>query len=333
MSNAKKIKSLLVCNSNMFIPTVLTEVLNNPHDPYLVISDTKNIIQFFEFLNINNVEFINYGGIGEGLDFIKKKRQLLNQVNQYDIMQLVFFHAEFGGIVNWLIKQLSFTIPVKYCKIYDKMPLPPYKSFLKVLKIKLKEKLFWDMKVDVLDRGRPILSLPDSFFAEIGASFIKMPVDGKLVSDYVSEKLISNNIKSKYVLLTGTVVAVKLCPAKEYEHLINRVIDLLGQENVVSKCHPRFKDLYGKENDLRQIPSFIPGNVLIGNYDCYVGFESTLLVEAAIAGKKTVSLINLIPIADDIKQRWQNLLDSRLQDKGDIHFPKTIEDFESIVKI
>ena len=335
MANRKEIESLLVCNSNMFIPTVLTEVLSHPQLLYLVISGTRNIIQFFSFLNLPNVSIIDYCDMGEGLDWLKKKRQLLALVNQFEIAQLVFFHTEFGGIANWLIKRLSHSskVSIKYCKIYDKMPLPPHKSFLKVLKVKIKERLYWNMKVDVLDRGRPIPSLPDSFFKDVHAVEIKMPVDGKLISSIISERLLDNNIKSRYVLLTGTVVSEKLCPADVYERLINRVIDILGPNNTVSKCHPRFRDMYGMEKKLRQIPSFIPGNVLIDNYYCYVGFESTLLVEAAVAGKRAISLINLLPVSDNDKKLWIDFFDSRLMGKGKIMFPRTIEEFKTIFNL
>lgn len=327
----KKVKQMLVCNSNMFVPTVLTEVLRHPQDSYLVISDIKNIVLFMNFLNLCNVDCIDYESLERGLNFIRGKRNLLNQIDLYDIGQVVFFHAEFGDMANWLIKRLSKSTPIKYCRIYDKMPLPPYKPFLRAMKIKIKQKVFWGMDVDILDRGRPIPSLPDSFFSKICAEIIKMPIDRDIISDYVSKKLSCLKIHSKFVLLTGTVVTVGLCPPKEYEQLINQVLDLLGIENTVSKCHPRFNDLYGQERLLRQIPSYIPGNVMIESYDCYVGFESTLLVEAAVAGKKSVSLINLLPISVETKKHWIIFLDSRLNGKGIIFYPKDIVELEQLL--
>lgn len=322
---------MLVCNSNMFVPTVLTEVLSYPQNSYLVISDTKNIVSFFNFLNLCNVDFIDYDGLERGKNFIRGKRKLLSLIDLYDIEQVVFFHAEFGEMANWLIKRLSKFTPIKYCKIYDKMPLPPYKSFFKAMKIKIKQKVFWGMDVNILDRGRPIPSLPDSFFSQICAEIIEMPIDRNLISDYMSQKLSCFKNHGKIVLLTGTVVKVGLCPPKEYEQLINQVLDLLGIENTVSKCHPRFSDMYGREKLLQQIPSYIPGNVLIDNYDYYIGFESTLLVEAAVAGKKSVSLINLLPLTNEAKQRWHDFLDSRLQGKGTICYPQSIEELKDIL--
>ncbi len=46
----REIEALLICNSNMFVPTVLTEVLTNTEKKYIIISDTDNIRQFFNFL-------------------------------------------------------------------------------------------------------------------------------------------------------------------------------------------------------------------------------------------------------------------------------------------
>ena len=327
----KKVKQMLVCNSNMFIPTVLTEVLGHPQNSYLVISDIKNIILFFNFINLCNVDCIDYEGFERDLLFFRGKRNLLNIIELYEIEQVTFFHAEFGDMANWLIKRLSKSIPVKYCKIFDKMSLPPHKPSLETIKIKIKQKVFWGMDVVILDRGRPIPSLPDAFFLKICAETVTMPINRKLISDYVSQKLSCIRIHSKFVLLTGTVVKVGLCPPKEYEQIINQVLGILGMKNTVSKCHPRFDDMYGRERELRQIPSYIPGNVMIDSFDCYVGFESTLLVEAAMAGKISVSLINLLPISVEVKKHWRCFLDSRLDGKGKILYPNDLIEFEQLL--
>lgn len=45
----------------MFIPTVMTELLNHPQNLYLVISDIKSITQFFEFMSLPNMDYVEYG--------------------------------------------------------------------------------------------------------------------------------------------------------------------------------------------------------------------------------------------------------------------------------
>ena len=106
----REIEALLICNSNMFVPTVLTEVLTNTEKKYIIISDTDNIRQFFDFLALPNVIYKHYGFNPKKdgrFGFIRKKNELLNYVFQYEIDKVVFFHAEFGAMANWLISQLS----------------------------------------------------------------------------------------------------------------------------------------------------------------------------------------------------------------------------------
>ena len=43
---------LLICNSNMFIPIVLTTVLNNSDQRYLIYVDIPSIYMFFDKLNL-----------------------------------------------------------------------------------------------------------------------------------------------------------------------------------------------------------------------------------------------------------------------------------------
>lgn len=329
----KQVDKLLICNSNMFVPTVLSEVLGHPDEHYLVISDTKSITKFFEFLEIGNVDYIEYGWTEGRFGFIKKKHELYRKIQDYIIDEIVFFHTEWGEMVNWLIKKLSKTIPVKYCKIYDPIPVPRSKNFKKILKIKLQQKIWWGMSVDVLEHSYAFPSLPESFYRQIRSATIQIPVEHQLVNEYVSEKLGGLNLNADNVLLTGTIVADGLAEDSFYTELTNKVIETVGTGNLVSKCHPRFMELYGKEQDLPQVPSYIPGNVLIDNYKCFIGYESTLLVEAAAAGKKSISLLYLLLLSDDVKNRQIALLNSRLQGKGQILFPKTFGELKELVAV
>lgn len=328
---AKKVKQLLVCNSNMFIPTVMTETLGNPKEHYLVISDTKSISKFFAFMAIPNVDYIEYGCTQGGFKFIEKKKELYGWVNKYDIDEVVFFHAEWGEMANWLIKKLSKAVPIKYCKIYDPIPAPRSRNWKQVIRIKLQQWIWWGMDVDVLELPQAFPSLPESFYKKIKAETIQIPVNCKLVSDYVSVKLDGLNLNVNYVLLTGTIVSDGLEEANSYTELTNKVIEIVGKHNIVSKCHPRYNDLYGMEQELPQIPSFIPGNVLINNYKCFIGYESTLLVEAAAAGKKSISMMYFLNISDETKQRWVDFFDSRLQGRGKVLLPKTWDEFSVLI--
>lgn len=83
------------------------------------------------------------------------------------------------------------------------------------------------------------------------------------------------------MLVSGSVVADNLVSKEDYENIINEIIDFVGTENATIKMHPRFDDMIGKEQELNEMPKYIPGNVIIDAFDIYIGYYSTLLVEAA----------------------------------------------------
>ena len=328
----QKIEALLVCNSNMFVPTVLTEVLSNTDKKYIVISDTVSITRFFDFLAIPNVIYREYG-VKRRFDFVLEKRKLLTFVNQYEISKLVFFHAEFGEMANWLISKLSKKrIPIKYCKLYDSIPSIKAPLSLCAMKILLRQYLFWGQKMDIMLYDAPFPSIPKSFFQKNAVETIEMPINSELIDFHLKDRLNLFGVKGKYILLTGTAVHNGWYKESEYTTFINELIETLGVKNVVSKCHPRYTDLYGLENELQQVPSFIPGNVLFSCFDYFIGLESTLLVEAAQAGKVSVSYLDwLCPIQSrrDIQHAF---FENRLQGKGNICFPKSMEEFVQIMQ-
>lgn len=332
----QNIEALLVCNSNMFIPVTLSEVLGHPDKKYIIISDTENIRQFIEFLSIPNVIYRHYGfnPLKDGrFGYIRAKKELLNFVLQFNIKCVIFYHAEFGAMANWLIEKLSKKLPIKYCKLYDSIPVPRAPFSLNTLKIKVSEFIYWGQKMDVLVGSYPFPSLPQSFFRKIKAETISLPVNMVLVNNILKKKFDSSGLRGKYVLLTGTVVLDGVYSEDVYTLFVNKLIESLGQDNIVSKCHPRYKNLYGKEKDLVQVPSFIPGNVLLDCFDYYIGVESTLLVEAAQRGKKAISIIDWLRPAEDVRQRFHAFFENRLQGRGNILFPKTIEELKAILKL
>lgn len=323
----QEIEALLICNSNMFVPTVLTEVLTNDDKEYLVISDTANITLFFEFLRLPNVTYYEYG-IKRWKDLIHEKKKLYGFLAQYKIKRLVFFHAEFGEMANWLISKMSRQITVQYCKLYESIPAKKAPFSFSKLKIQLKQYIYWGQKMDVMYFTDPFPSIPKSFYKRNVAEFINIPVNSDVINSYLKAKLDTLGIKGKCVLLTGTGVKNGWYTEKEYTKFINRLIETIGVQNVISKCHPRYHDLYGMETDLPQIPSFLPGNVLIENFDFFIGLESTLLVEAAQAGKTAISYVDLLPPDERRRKIQHDFFNNRLQGRGVIYYPTSMEDIK-----
>ncbi len=334
-SEKEYVDALLICNSNMFIPIVLTEVLKNKNSRYLVISDIDNIKHFFELLALPNVIYHHYGYHPHEkgyLSFISEKRELWSYVSRFCIGKVVFFHAEYGEMANWLIMRLSKSVPISYCKLFDSIPAPQAPLSTKKIRVLIAQRLLWGQNMNVLYKERAFPSLPESFFKRVKAETITMPVERELNNSFLTGVLESYNIKGSIVLLTGTIIKDKIYPEEKYTRFIDELITNIGKERIVSKCHPRYKDLCGTESNLEQVPSFIPGNVLLDCFDYFIGVESTLLVEAATAGKTAISIIDLLKPDEKLRRTFHEFFDNRLNGNGEILFPKTLDELLSIIR-
>lgn len=320
-------RELLICNSNMFVPYVMTECLKNRNTRYIVASDTPNINQFFELLNFDNVVQLKYS-TGKISVIYKEKKKMKSFFANYRITKVVFYHAEFGELANWLLLKFAKKgVCIEYHKVFDSIPVPKAKLY-QGLKIKLKQWFCFDYIPDVLDDGTNLFpSLPDSFFKRIKAVRVDSVVDRSIICNTVkglNEKL---NIKGDVLFISGSVVAENIVSKEDYEKNINAIIDFIGTDNATIKMHPRFDDMIGKEQELNELPKFIPGNVILDAFDIYIGYFSTLLVEAAQNGKKVISTLYLMkPQNEASQQRFYEYLENRLNGKGVIYFPKTIEE-------
>lgn len=323
---------ILICNSNMFVPVVLTTILENPTNKYLVMSDTVNIIKFFSQINIPNVSLYEYK-TGAYLKVREEKRKMLSYCINKNIESITFYHAEFGELINWFIlKKAKEGVVIYYCKIYDSIPFPHAKWY-KSIKIIARQLLFFNYIPDVLCNGSfKFPSIPDSFFNKTKAKRISSHINFELIDTTIGNLIASIGVSGKYLLLSGSNVADGMVSESDYTSIIDNIIDIVGEKNIAMKCHPRYKDIFGKERVLKEIPSYIPGNLIINQFDTIIGYQSTMLVEAAVAGKKAISLLFMIPpvearTQESLKAFFQN----RLEGKGEIFFPKTIEEFKTII--
>ncbi len=327
------IVSVLICNSNMFVPYVLSEVLMHKDESFLIMSDIENMVRFFNEMSLQNTAVMRYFQ-PSSRTIIKSRRELLQQTGKYDIQRIVFFHAEFGGIINWFLKkQARAGVKIFYCKVFNSLPHRKVLG-LKALKFKFSYLLLNGVDVDVIGGGsRFIPSLPQRFYKSIEAEPCTIKIDYDAIKHCFSQHFPDVCCAAKVVLLTGSTVSMDIVSEDEYTCKTDALIEAIGKENCVAKCHPRFNDVFGEERELRTIPAYIPGNLVIGYYDVFIGSQSTLLVEAAIAGKLAVSLLDYYSLKDvsqgDLVKAFFR---DRLAGRGVIHFPKTVEEMMDLIK-
>lgn len=314
--------SAIICNTNMAVPSVLSLVMENPAVRFVILSDTQNIITFLNSIQLNNCNIIKYNNYSRFFSYAPKK-ELIKAMRAYNVKQVYFFHFDYGSLANWYLKKISRKSRVYFCYLYDRKP---YKKlfFKECYKLKLLEFLHYGIWMDYHDEKIP--SAPPSFYRKINAETIKIDVKQDCIKSAV-ERLLPISNKGKVVLLAGSILSRNVVDKDEYSNKINELIGLIGVDKVVVKCHPRFDDMSQEEKGLEQISSFIPGNLLVYYYDIFIGYDSLLLVEAAHAGKKAISLINVFDGKDVIlKNNSIRYLEERLEGRGEIGYPNSVSE-------
>ena len=291
---------ILICNSNMFIPIVLTTILNNSEQRYLIYVDIPDIYTFLGKLNLpNNCMLLKYPHNINWKNANKAKQFIWNQLVHIDIKSITFYHTEYGELATWLISKYS-----RNTTIYFQSPFPSFcfkkKISLKALKLFLVYKIVYNTDIVPMNYGNDILpSISPRFFKKNNVINKNAVIDDELVYNYVSEKLNLNNNNRSILLVTGSNIAAGFCDETDYGKIINSILSALGKDKFMIKCHPRFDDLLSIEKMLPAIPKYVPGNLILPLFDCYIGLCSTLLSEAANVGKCSICLLYTSPSPRD----------------------------------
>lgn len=330
MINYKETVTALICNSNMFVPYVLSEVLSNHNTKYIIMSDIESIVLFLNELNLDNAEILLYRQSSLRNLYVRRS-EIKKLVKKYNIIQIIFFHTEFGGIINWFLINMSRKTKIYFCKVFDQMPYPKANG-IKARKFWFKNLLLTGDSVEVLDRGFSFVpSLRPSFFKRIGAIPYNIDINYILIKNLLCRQRLGEP-KAKILLLTGSTVSSGIVEENEYTRKTDLLISAIGIDSIVSKCHPRFDDIFGKEKELESLPKYIPGNLLIDSFEVFIGNHSTLIAEAAIAGKLAISLVDYYKQTNPEQTLgFKALFNDRLKGKGVIHYPKTVDEIIELI--
>lgn len=317
----------------MFIPIVLTTILNNSEQRYLIYVDIPDIYTFLGKLNLpNNCMLLKYPHNINWKNANKAKQFIWNQLVHIDIKSITFYHTEYGELATWLISKYS-----RNTTIYFQSPFPSFcfkkKISLKALKLFLVYKIVYNTDIVPMNYGNDILpSISPRFFKKNNVINKNAVIDDELVYNYVSEKLNLNNNNRSILLVTGSNIAAGFCDETDYGKIINSILSALGKDKFMIKCHPRFDDLLSIEKMLPAIPKYVPGNLILLLFDCYIGLCSTLLSEAANVGKCSISILNLLNIDFKLKSVLKDSIEIKLKSGSTIYYPNSISELNDIVK-
>lgn len=327
---------ILVCNTNLAVEYVSTMILQQPPKQFVIITDLKNVEHFFSILEIPSGGVIRFKAnfsLKEIFSIKKEKEKIKKFLKEGNINKIHIFHQAFGGLFNWLCFYANKSnIPIEYHRVLDDLQCPKASFSLNFLKLKLLYLLFYKTNVNILDRGNKCLvpKLSKEFYLKNKISEIKICIDKKLTSiigKKITEKMNFPVSKSAILILTGSILSTNQITPKEYSKKISALINKLGVNNIICKCHPRFDDEIPEERACVHIPSFIPMEFLISQYQVCIGYNSTLLKTFALENKTAISLLNYLePISKDRKKQWFIYFNS-----SKIQYPSNIDEITKII--
>lgn len=305
---------LILCNTNLAVTTVVCQIVRNPEKQFIVFTDVKNIHKFLSLIDLPNMELhfiisnFRYFAVWQ----IWQTRRLIKHiVSRRNITTVYCYHQAFGGLYNWIINHChKIGCQMIYFRVLNKLELPKAKNDFNAIKIKIQYKFLFSTDIDVLDRGNRVYipKLSSTFYRKNEIKEEKYTVDDNIINymgQLVLTKLGIASSKGNILLLTGSVLATDQVTIKEYTKKIKELINTIGINHIIAKCHPRFGDEIEEEKKLIHLPSFIPMEFLMNHFNIFIGYNSTVLIEATNKGKIAISLLlYLTPINNVRRNRW-----------------------------
>lgn len=331
---------IIFCLSNLNAAKTISVLGENPKD-YQIIVREINLYNFFSNIyDANNITLLKpqfpiskkpYRLIQNCYLFLKQRMELLRWVRTIKDADIYAFFVAYCEIESWLLLKLIKHNNV-YC--YPSVTLNSYETVDSVyskLGLLVRKLLFHSSFRPVLQGRFITYMLRDIFFEK----FLPLKVDfinTNLVSNIVSDKF--DVPDAKVLVLIGGVI-----PEFQEEHVYNKItkniymklINLIGQNQIVAKCHPRNTSISEFEANFDIIEKSIPINTCVDKFQLIIGYSSYALCELATENTISISLIDMFTNKDaPTIHNLKKYIIANSEHK--ILFPKDVHEFTNILK-
>tara|TARA_B100001029_G_C15061633_1_gene459066 strand:+ start:1331 stop:2407 length:1077 start_codon:yes stop_codon:yes gene_type:complete len=275
------------------------------------------------------------------IDIVKEKKYLANQFNAYfkniRNYSIYFSSRHFSDYGFYIINRLAKNNKIIYIPSPDADLLPTKRKFSftpKRLTNLMINKFIFGARVSETEYISHVFPfMDDSFMKKNVDEMVQIPERENMINGLDMNKFAIWNKEQFNVLYFGHNALNIRSSKDEFEKLLNEVFNILckyfKKNKIASKYHP------GRENDtiIKKgiiLDDYIPSEFLYSNSTkLYISIYSSSL--ASIVNGVVISLIDLIPTKNpkhkkEVKKRLIEM--SKVQ----IKFPRTLSEFESIVK-
>lgn len=324
-------------------------VINQEKEDFIIFSDRKSVITFFSnmypyqhfFLDETPLSSNMVNRIGRLRSYIhmtygvyKRKKQIKKIFDNLNIEKIYFFHEGFCQSSNWLMLRLhkrqrsqAYYIPIERSFDYKNQESWDRARSLKYYLYELYDYIVWGYLCYYCHYNTRVLPIMTaSYFKRIDCKEMKIEISNEGIISKINEQLLDEkNYPSKSIMLLENSLRGGNIRFSErsYEIFIDKFITVIGNEHIFFKGHPDMVQKYGKEKELGEIPSYIPGNLILNRFSCVIGALSDMLFEAANVGTLSISTLYLFDVNESDRELYVNYLKNR---NNSIMFPKSFEE-------
>lgn len=330
---------LFICCSHLYVPITLT-LSYGIEGRCIVYTDKQSVADLFG--KINKEKFLcivepvrQLQGIFRAFSIQKYKKELKRIFSGYHIDVVYFYHDGYCIPANWLMKYLRKRHSPTFCFCPISLSIDWLQQFRKVspkvIYYFLLVLLQWGYYIDPIEHGDTLYPmLSRRFFNKLGPVSLERDVDYTLVNRLVNTSLLSEEeFSPNGIVLLQNVRIGDIVDVDEYTRLLNSLLEkITPHQQVYFKMHPDMRVYYGREEELKEIPSFISGNLLMKRFKCFIGYDSAMLAEVAELGTTAISMINIFQKDSGKKQSILQYMHS-LSDK--VLYPNSVDELVSML--
>jgi len=325
---------IVFCISNLSIPQTIT-LLEGHYPNVIVITDHINIFQYLtKIYGKAKIVYLEHFEINKNpfsiFKFFLYRKQLWKKFKYLSQNDIYFFFNAFGLYESYLLKKLAKNNSIYYSKDININCWQKHiniRSFIMVLEYYL----LFDVIITPLFTGdRFIPSVSKKFLKQIKARETNINVNTELIDEIQSKNFVLDH--PNILFLTGGVIENKIIRQEDFIYYNDLLIKKISNYKIVLKNHPRYPEKYSLENELSEIPSYVPANMIISYFNCVIGYSSAVLFEAANCGKTAISTINYYPTSNqNRKKSYRRYLELNLSENRKIFFPNTVEEIIELI--
>ncbi len=305
-------------------------IANRLQGRYCIYTYKRDVVEALSFLNFEADVICDDKGSLNPFIVRSRKKTIKKWIDAKAVKNVYFFHEGYCDAANWMmlyVKQkqnpLFHYIPI--AKSYFLETTEFDNSFRSKLK-SIYCRICWGYRplYPVLDKNCGCM--PFSYYSRIGVTYEEnVNVDKNIFVSLLSEDKFPSNA---FVLLDNPNAKNEKEKEKYTKLLEDTIRHMLSSYNFVFKNHPGRTSKIGLERELKEIPSFISGNLLTKRFRGFVGVNSALICEAANDGSIGICLIHLCKLDKNVERE---IVDYHNSLSKSIKYPKSIDEFKSYI--